>query len=151
MEAPRLYLELRNKFGQAILNWTDLAPNNIPVVWVDGRSLQAVVRAVLADPSFGYGWVENLSAGDVDGSLMLTYCLASWQGAERMVVRVSLRPIAQDAIVEIPSLKDILKSVEPFEEEIARTFGVRFVGGMPNIPEGCFMRKPVGVGLNGHA
>jgi len=97
-------------------------------VWVEGASLPRLARYLRQDPASAYDWVENLSAFETGGVIVLTYFLRSGPTGRSLILRASVEPPAADAPVDLPSVADEWPSAASYEDEIASLFGVRFIG-----------------------
>lgn len=142
METPRLYQQLQLELGSALVNWTLLPPAGTLVIWVESTG---VVPSLRAFGRWAGGinnlWIENISAGDVDGSLLLSYWVFDRSMNQTVVLRCSLHPLTPDAVVEVDSILPMLESAAPFEAEISRMFGVRFLGGQQELELGMLLRR----------
>ncbi len=95
-------------------------------IWVEGKSLAKVAAYLKAEPAFELDWLENLSAIQLAGAIVLTYFVRSSTKDVSLILRASVMPSSDSKEVDLPSVAGVWKMVEPQETEIQELFGVRF-------------------------
>lgn len=148
MELPKAYLELRNRFGAAVLNWTPLGPDNLPVIWVDASQFRKVVenfRETSSDILVEFG-----NAAMMDGALLVTFWFSEGP-LGRVAIRATLHPLSPESPVEMSALSDCFPSARVFEQEISKNFGVAFVGVAPTELGFRYRKATKGSLAHGHA
>jgi NADH-quinone oxidoreductase subunit C len=111
-------------------------------VWIEMQALIKVGQWLKEDQELALDWLENLSAMDIDGTLVFTYFLRSKNTPTQLILRGSVVPLSVSDIVTVPSVESVWPMAKKFEREIADLFGAKFEGGSDQIggllPEGWF-------------
>lgn len=99
-----------------------------PAYWVEAKRLLDAARALRAHEQLQIEWVENLSAIQMSGAIVLSYWIRSSKHDESVLVRLSVVPSDADSWVTCASVADVWPSAKAFESEIRQLFGVHFEG-----------------------
>ena len=95
--------------------------------WIESGAIERAAKGLVEHPGLRLDWVENLSAMETEGSVVLTYFLSSNrvspENSSPIVLRITL---GSGPGAAAPSLASVWPSAEPFEREITERFGVRF-------------------------
>lgn len=128
MDASEFIPKLEQAVPGAVLEVRPFGRTGDMSVWVEVSALGALSRHLRLDPMFSFDWVENLSAMEIDGAIVLSYFLRSSLTGRALIMRGSIVPKSFDEVVEVVSTAGEWPSVAPQEDEIESLFGVRFVG-----------------------
>jgi hypothetical protein len=97
--------------------------------WVSARELSAIAGLVCVAPGFHLDWLENLTAFELEGTLVLTYFVRSTRTSAQLNLRASFEmPSRDSARIRAFSVLPVWPMAGPFESEISDLFGVDFEG-----------------------
>jgi NADH:ubiquinone oxidoreductase subunit C len=99
-----------------------------PVVWGELKSIVGLAKHLRDEPAFSFDWLENLSAMEMQNSLVLSYFLRSSGSGSFLVLRTSVVLESSEAEVEADSVCSIWPMAARMEREITDLFGIRFKG-----------------------
>ncbi len=148
MDTNELIQKLEKLVPRAVLEFKPFGRSESQAVWIELGALLKVAQALKEDQSFRMDWLENLSAHEADGALVLTYFVRSSITGRSLFLRGTL--VFENSTSEIPfvSVSSIWPMAKPFEREISELFGVRFEGSekegkelLPNQWSGYPLRK----------
>jgi NADH:ubiquinone oxidoreductase subunit C len=106
-------------------------------LWIEMRAIEKVARALRDDEALGLDWLENLSAMEFEGAIVLNYFLRSTSALQGLfVLRGSVLPESPESETDVGSVRAIWPMAEAFEREIADLFGIRFAGNPKADPTG---------------
>jgi NADH:ubiquinone oxidoreductase subunit C len=122
--------EILNKLKQAapggVLEKSRFGRSSHLSLWVEAKSLPRIAAFLKADAEIGLDWLENLSAIQMDESLVVTYFLRSTKQSHTLILRVSVVPASAAREADLPSVAGTWAMATPFEIEIQELFGIRF-------------------------
>ncbi len=95
-------------------------------LWIDSRKIADFAAVFAAE---GWSWLENLSAMQMDSSLVFTYFVREPDAAALVILRLSLALPSAEGIVTAPSVSQAWPMAAAFEAEISELFGVFFKPG----------------------
>lgn len=102
--------------------------SEIVTVWVESKSIKAAAKKLSEDVSLKLTWLENLSAMELNQSLVVSYFIRSAESPVRVVLRAALTPKDAEATVSIDSVVSVWPMAREFEKEISDLFGIVFQG-----------------------
>jgi NADH:ubiquinone oxidoreductase subunit C len=130
VEISELVTQTLNRIPNAVLEKSRFGRSEQNLFWLNGKQLLTSAQA-LRDQA-GLDWLENLSAMQVDESLVFTYFVRKFEEAETTILRVSIDLASfGDEYVELQSVTSVWPMAKPFESEISRLFGVKIDGKDP--------------------
>lgn len=97
-------------------------------LWVEALSIRKVSAHLASNAELQLDWLENFSVSQSEDAFVLTYFLRSRRTDSRLVLRASVVPESEDALLEVPSVSAIWPMAVPMEDEAAEMFGIRFEG-----------------------
>ncbi len=128
MDKSEVISVIKDAIPGALLNVTAFGNSGQTCLWVEAKSIRKVAEILKAHPKTQMTWLENISAMEVEQSLVLNYFIMNHPAQSAVVLRVSLLPTSPDAWVQIDSVTPVWKMAEFFELESSRLFGIRFKG-----------------------
>lgn len=99
-----------------------------PSFWVESRALSKVAKFLACDSGLSLDWLENFSVSQHEDAFVFTYFVRSRGNDSRIVLRASVVPASEEALLEIPSVSDVWPMALRMEDEAAEMFGVSFEG-----------------------
>lgn len=126
MEKRDLLQTLKAKLPQLEFETRPFGRDKAVSVWIEMRSLLTVARALRID--LGMDWLENLTAMEMEETLVLSYFLRSYSTQEFLIVRGTLTPKSPTSPVSADSVVSLWPTAQLFEREIQDLFGVEFSG-----------------------
>jgi NADH-quinone oxidoreductase subunit C len=112
-----------------ILDYKSLEGSKEKVLWVELSSIAQIAHFLKGEPTLKLDQLENLSAHESQGKIVLSYFLRSSTTGKAIILRGALSLKSDNAEVEAPSVAHLWALAKPFEQEIFELFGVRFLGG----------------------
>ncbi|MBC7691269.1 MAG: NADH-quinone oxidoreductase subunit C [Methylotenera sp.] len=107
---------------------------------IDVGSLAHTAQFLRDEPNWQMDDLENISAFEMKGDILLTYFLKSSSTGKTMVLRATVTPKTETSEVDAVSVSHLWAIAIPLEQEISELFGVRFQGGKTRphqvLPEG---------------
>lgn len=126
MEIDDLVTQTLNQISGALLEKSRFGRSGKSLFWVSQKGLKKTATAL--KESCGLDSLENLSAMQVDESLVFTYFLRNTQTGATAMLRVSSEMKKPDDALMFPSIGETWEMADRFEEEIGILFGVSFDG-----------------------
>lgn len=126
MEQGALISKLNKMIPGAVLEARPFGRSKTLSVWVETRSLYQVCLALKAESEMAFDMLENLSVVELDNALVASYFLRSTQTGNALIIRTSMAMPPAQAMVDMPSVRQVWVMAQPYEREIAELFGVRF-------------------------
>ncbi len=140
MDTNELKRRIKTLSPEGILEIQAFGRGGMLALWVESTSLLSLGEALKKDAGLRFDWLENLSAMEINRSLVLSYFLRSSATGDSVILRVSVVPPSAEAEVKAPSCTSIWPMASSFEHEISDLYGVRFSGnelkGRFLMPEG---------------
>ncbi len=142
MEIAVLQRQLKEKFGDAILDLRPLGTGGDPCVWVEANAIESVLKELSGKTGEWPAWrLEDVSVFEMDRVYVVTCFLAT--ATERLNVRLTLGATGAEDYVELPDISSIFPNARTFESKLRELWGIRFVGdsgktipGASLLPEG---------------
>lgn len=126
MDINEQITQLLSRIPGAMVEKTRFGRSERVLFWVSLASLKEIARLVRAEA--GFDVLENLSAMQVDESLVFTYVAMNSTTHEWIVLRGSAELTGDGKRVPCPSVSEIWPMARNFEQEISPLFGVAFDG-----------------------
>jgi NADH:ubiquinone oxidoreductase subunit C len=117
--------QILNSFPDAVLEKARFGRSEQALYWLKANRLEDAARALKREGGFE---LENLSAMEIDTSIVLTYFIRNPETRAIAVLRVSEKLKSPDDWVTHESVATVWPMAVPFEAEISRLFGVKFDG-----------------------
>ena len=124
MAPIELISRIEKSIPGAVLERTVFGRTGRTCAWIESRHLREVAELVAAE---GLDQLEDLSVMHMDGSLVLTYFLASSSLPETLVLRCSKKIAVNIKEVDFDSVADIWRMAEPLEIESQDLFGAHYL------------------------
>jgi NADH:ubiquinone oxidoreductase subunit C len=130
VEISELVTQTLSGLPDAVLEKSRFGRSESVLFWLDPAQLLAAAQALKAEVELD--WLENLSAMQVEEDIVFTYFLQKPETTQTVILRVSVpMPSFGDEAIEVQSLTTVWPMAAPFEDEIAKLFGVKFDGREP--------------------
>jgi NADH-quinone oxidoreductase subunit C len=114
--------------GEKVLEKGRFGRSQSRALWVESKSLGEVAQKIKENEEMKLDWLENLSAIQMDESLVLSYFIGSRTTDHFIIIRSSLVPENPSAEVSAPSVVKSWPMAGAFEAEISSLFGISFEG-----------------------
>lgn len=128
MEIGATLSKLSKAFPGTVLEARPFGRSHASSLWIELGAVEKVAAFLASAEGGSWDFLENLSAAEVDGALVVTYFLRRGQkpDGETLVLRGSLKLPGPLEPVAVASVLRSWRMVLPFEEEIAAFYGVEF-------------------------
>ena len=139
MDASELIPRLEAAAPKSILEVGPFGRSQELALWIEMKALSAVGRAIATDTDLPMDWLENITAMEIEGAIVLSYFLRSSRTGAHLVLRGSLVPAGFEDAVEVASVSQHWPPAVRLEAELSELFGIRFSGATPSarlLPEG---------------
>lgn len=123
MEHNEIYQQLKNKFGEAVIELNDQLPTD-PYITVSSEKLFEICHSLRDYDQFQFDYLMCLSGMDQGENVGAVYHLYSMQLKHKVVLKVSVpktNPV-------VPSVERIWKSADWHEREAYDLLGIQFEG-----------------------
>ena len=128
METSALIKKLESLAPGAILETKPFGRSGNISVWLEQGRVLEVAEILKEEPTLKLDWLENLSAFEIESSIVLTYFLRSSVTGKSLVLRGSVVPASEAETVSSKSVSSVWPMARSFEAEIQDLFGVVFEG-----------------------
>ena len=128
METGEIINKLKSAVPSCVLEKSRFGRSGNLSLWVDSRTILLAAGFLKDDPEVRLEWLENMSAIQMDGALVVTYFLRSYVSKASLMIRASLEPAGPSKDVSLASVSSIWAMASAFEFEIQELFGIRFEG-----------------------
>ena len=128
METSALIKKLESLAPGAILETKPFGRSGNISVWLELSRILEVAGFLKEEPTLRLDWLENLSAFEIESSIVLTYFLRSSTTGKFLILRGSVVPVSESELVTSKSVSSIWPMARSFEAEITDLFGVLFEG-----------------------
>ena len=128
MDTNELKRRIKTLSPEGILEIQAFGRGGMLALWVESTSLLSLGEALKKDTGLRFDWLENLTAMEINRSLVLSYFLRSSVTGDSVILRLSVVPASPEAEVKAPSCTAIWPMARSFENEISDLYGVRFDG-----------------------
>lgn len=122
-----LKIKLSSLLKSELLECAPFGRSGALAAWVEAEALARVAASLKRDPGLRVEGVENVSAIEVEGAIVVNYFTRVGDEQALLVVRCSLVSKGVLDWVELPSVSDVWMMAEPQEKEIQELYGVRFL------------------------
>ncbi len=126
MDQETLRSSVREALRPYLLQEQPIGRSGEPAYWVEAKKLPEAARALKEHAGLQIEWVENLSAMQMSGAIVLSYWIRSSKHDECVLLRLSVVPADPDAWVKCGSVAPVWPSAKAFESEVSQLFGVSF-------------------------
>lgn len=123
MEQSEIYQQLKDKYGEAVIEWNDQQPTD-PFVIVASEQLFDICHSLRDNEQFQFDYLMCLSGMDYGDNVGVVYHLYSMQLRHKLVLKV----IVPKSNPSVPSVERIWRSADWHEREAYDLMGVRFEG-----------------------
>lgn len=131
MDTSELIRKLKAAVPGAVLNSQPLGRKGPTTAWIEMKSILRVAQHLSASMNGAMDWLENLTAMDIEGALVLSYFVRSTSSDAQLVLRASVLPKDAETEAETASVVPVWPMAASFEREAAELFGIRFDPGHP--------------------
>ena len=98
------------------------------VAEVTFENLLEIAAWLRMEESFRMDFLEAFTVSELKGKFVLSYFIRSYSQNLQLVLRASVVVPGALETVDVPSMIGVWPHAEPFENELAPLFGIRFVG-----------------------
>ncbi|MCX7908402.1 MAG: NADH-quinone oxidoreductase subunit C [Ignavibacteria bacterium] len=123
MEVEDIYIKLKEKFGEAIIDLVNNPPSD-PFINVSPEKLFDICLELRDNPEFDFDYLMCLSGLDYVDNLQVVYHIYSMKKKHKIVLKVTV----PKENPKVPSIERIWRSADWHEREAYDLFGIIFEG-----------------------
>lgn len=123
MEQSEIYQQLKNKYGEAVIELNDQQPTD-PFIIISSEHLFDICHTLRDNDQFQFDYLMCLSGMDYGENIGVVYHLYSMQLRHKVIIKV----IVPKSNPAVPSVERIWRSADWHEREAYDLMGVQFEG-----------------------